>query len=95
MVSNWSATWHQSHIFEDDAAPLVPVGAVVVMKQWFDNTDANPNNPDPDQWVDYGSRTADEMSHFWMAVTHLDDEGYEELVAEREAAAEARRTAAN
>ena len=95
MVSNWSATWHQSHIFEDDAAPLVPVGAVVVMKQWFDNTDANPNNPDPDQWVDYGSRTADEMSHFWMAVTHLDDEGYEELVAEREAATEARRTAAN
>jgi hypothetical protein len=95
MVSNWSATWHQSHIFEDDAAPLVPVGAVVVMKQWFDNTDANPNNPDPDQWVDYGSRTADEMSHFWMAVTHLDDEGYEELVAEREAAADARRTAAS
>ena len=95
MVSNWSATWHQSHIFEDDAAPLVPVGAVVVMKQWFDNTDANPNNPDPDQWVDYGSRTADEMSHFWMAVTHLDEEGYEELVAEREAAADARRTAAN
>ncbi len=95
MVSNWSATWHQSHIFEDHVAPLVPVGAVVVMKQWFDNTSANPNNPDPDQWVDYGSRTADEMSHFWMAVTHLDDEGYEELVAEREAAAEARRTAAN
>ncbi len=95
MVSNWSATWHQSHIFEDHVAPLVPVGAVVVMKQWFDNTSANPNNPDPDQWVDYGSRTADEMSHFWMAVTHLDDEGYEELVAERETAAEARRTAVN
>jgi len=84
VISNWSATWHQSHIFEDDAAPLVPTGAVLIMKQWFDNTSANPNNPDPDQWVDYGQRTADEMSHFWIAVTHLDEEGYEELVEERE-----------
>ena len=84
MISNWSATWHQSHIFEDDAAPLVPTGAVLIMKQWFDNTSNNPNNPDPDQWVDYGQRTADEMSHFWIAVTHLDEEGYEELVEDRE-----------
>jgi hypothetical protein len=83
MVSNWSATWHQSHIYEDDVAPLVPAGAVLIMKQWFDNTDGNPNNPDPDQWVDYGNRTADEMSHFWLGVTHLDEEGYERLVEER------------
>ncbi len=84
MVSNWSAVWHQSHIYEDDVAPLVPAGAVLVMKQWFDNTAGNPNNPDPDQWVDYGSRTADEMSHFWLGVTHLDQEGYDRLVEERE-----------
>ena len=94
MVSNWSAVWHQSHIFEDHVAPLVPTGAVLIMKQWFDNTSANPNNPDPDQWVDYGQRTADEMSHFWIAVTHLDDEGYEKLVAERKAAEDAQRIAA-
>jgi hypothetical protein len=24
------------------------------------------------------------MSHAWIAVTHLDDEGYEKIVAERE-----------
>ena len=93
MVSNWSATWHQSHIFEDHVAPLVPTGAVLIMKQWYDNTAGNPNNPDPDQWVDAGSRTADEMSHFWIAVTHLDDEGYEKLVAEREAAEDEQRIA--
>ena len=94
MVSNWSATWHQSHIYEDDAAPLVPAGAVLIMKQWFDNTDGNPNNPDPDQWVDYGSRTADEMSHFWLGVTHLDEEGYERLLEERKMKEEAERIAA-
>jgi len=85
MVSNWSATWHQSHIYADDVAPLIPAGAVIIQKNWYDNTADNPNNPDPDQWVNYGSRTADEMSHGWMAVTHLDEEGYQRLVAEREA----------
>ncbi len=83
QISNWSATWHHSHLFEPDAAPLVPAGAVMVIKQWYDNTADNPNNPDPDQWVVGGSRTADEMSHAWIAVTHLDDEGYEKLVADR------------
>lgn len=88
MVSNWSAVWHQSHLYEPDVAPLVPTGAVLVFKQWFDNTSANPNNPDPDQYVDYGQRTADEMSHFWLAVTHLDEDGYQRLVEERENKAE-------
>ena len=95
MISNWSATWHQSHLYADDSAPLLPTGAVLVIKQWYDNTEGNPNNPDADQWVDGGSRTADEMSHAWIAVTHLDDEGYEKLVAEREAADEQRIAATN
>jgi glutamate/tyrosine decarboxylase-like PLP-dependent enzyme len=56
---------------------------VLVIKQWYDNTANNPNNPDPDQWVVGGSRTADEMSHAWIAITHLDQEGYDQMVAER------------
>ena len=84
QVSNWSATWHHSHIFAPAAAPLVPAGSVLIMKQWYDNTSDNPNNPDPDQWVVGGSRTGDEMTHNWMAVTHLDDEGYNELIDIRE-----------
>jgi len=95
MISNWSATWHQSHLYEDDVAPLLPTGAVMVIKQWYDNTAGNPNNPDPDQWVDSGSRTADEMSHAWIAVTHLDEEGYEKIVEEREAVEEAQRIASS
>jgi len=83
QISNWSATWHHSHIYQPDVAPLLPAGAVLVLKQWYDNTANNPNNPDPDMWVVGGSRTGDEMTHAWIAVTHLDDEGYEQLVAER------------
>ncbi|MDG2140418.1 MAG: cytochrome c [Gammaproteobacteria bacterium] len=83
QVSKWSATWHHSHIYEPEVAPLVPAGAVLVLKQWYDNTANNPNNPDPDQWVYGGSRTGDEMSHAWLAITHLDEKGYEKLVAQR------------
>jgi len=85
QISEWSAIWHHSHIYEPDVAPLLPTGAVLVIKQWYDNTANNPNNPDPDQWVTWGQRTGDEMSHAWIAVTHLDDETYERLLAEREA----------
>ncbi|MFM1897067.1 MAG: hypothetical protein RLZZ385_2141 [Pseudomonadota bacterium] len=84
QISNWSATWHHSHIYNPDVAPLLPAGAVLVVKQWYDNTADNPNNPDPDQFVVGGSRTADEMAHSWIAITHLDQEGYDQLLAERQ-----------
>lgn len=94
-VSNWTNDWHTSHIYADDVAPLVPKGAVLVITGYYDNTKANRQNPDPDQWVGVGSRTADEMSHAWIAVTHLDDEGYARLVAERESRKKALTTASD
>ena len=84
MVSNWSALWHHSHIYGDDAAPLLDVGDKIILTAWYDNTENNRYNPDPDQWVGIGDRTADEMSHAWIAVTHLDEEGYQQLKAERQ-----------
>ena len=83
-VSDWTNDWHTSHIYAEDAAPLVPAGSVLVITGYYDNTAGNKQNPDPNQWVGRGSRSADEMSHAWIAVTHLDDESYEQLVAERE-----------
>jgi len=82
-VSNWSAGWNHSHTYEDGFQPLVPVGAVIILTGWHDNTADNPWNPDPDQWVTSGQRTGDEMSHAWIAVTHLDEKGYQKLQAER------------
>ena len=83
MVSNWSALWHHSHIYEDDSAPLLEVGDQLIVTGWYDNTENNRYNPDPDQWVGIGDRTADEMSHTWLAVTHLDEEGMEKIKAAR------------
>ena len=82
MVSDFDARWHHSYIYDDDAAPLLPAGTVIVMTGWYENTADNPLT-DPEVWYARGSRTVDEMSHAWIAVTHLDDEGYERLVAER------------
>jgi hypothetical protein len=83
QISKWSATWHHSHLYSPEAAPLIPAGAVIILKQWYDNTAANPNNPDPDMFVMGGSRTGDEMTHAWLAITHLDDEGFEQLKSQR------------
>jgi mono/diheme cytochrome c family protein len=85
MASNWNAGWNLSHIYADGHQPLLPAGAVIILTGWYDNTANNPRNPDPDQWVAMGQRTTDEMSHAWIAVTHLDEEGYQRLVAERQA----------
>ena len=84
MISNWTTWWQHSHLYESDAAPLIPTGGIIMLTHWYDNTKNNPNNPDPEQWVYRGSRTTDEMSHAWIAVTHLDEEGYQALKAERE-----------
>jgi len=84
QASNWNAGWNHSHTYEEGYQPLIPAGATLILTAWYDNTANNPLNPDPDQWVGAGQRTTDEMSHAWIAVTHLDNEGYEELLAERE-----------
>ena len=84
QASNWNAGWNHSHIYADGHQPLVPANAVLILTAWYDNSADNPRNPDPDQWVAMGQRTTDEMSHAWIAITHLDQEGYEELVTERE-----------
>ena len=46
-VSNWTNQWHTSHVYADDAAPLLPVGAVLVLTGYYDNTAKNKGNPDP------------------------------------------------
>jgi hypothetical protein len=83
QASNWSAGWNHSHIYAEGSQPLIPAGAIVILTAWCDNSADNPFNPDPDQWVGMGQRTTDEMSHAWIAVTHLDEEGYEEEMSMR------------
>jgi hypothetical protein len=87
-VGKFNFNWMTNYIYTDDAAPVFPKGTVIHVSAWYDNTRANPNNPDPDQWVGYGDRTVDEMAHAWMNVVYLNDDEYKVLVAERKAKAD-------
>ena len=81
---DWDHGWHTAFLYEDHAMPLLPKGTTIILHSVFDNTAANRYNPDPDQWVAGGRRSADEMSHLRFGITWYEDEEFENLVAERE-----------
>ncbi len=82
-VDKYNHFWQISYEYEDHAAPLLPKGTVLLITTVWDNTADNPVNPDPRQWVVFGQRGVDEMSHVWLGMTYLTDEQFERLSAER------------
>ncbi|HWZ30495.1 MAG TPA: cytochrome c [Bryobacteraceae bacterium] len=80
-VNNFNFNWMNNYIYADDAAPVLPKGTIIKITGWYDNTSANPHNPDPNQWVGFGDRTVDEMSHAWVNVTNITEEDYKEWAA--------------
>jgi hypothetical protein len=82
-VSRFNFNWMNNYIYADDAAPVLPKGTKIRVRAWHDNTTANPNNPDPDQWVGFGDRTIDEMAHAWVNVTTISEEDYREWAAKQ------------
>ena len=82
-VDNYNHFWQISYEYEDNAAPLLPKGTVLLITTIWDNTADNPVNPDPRQWVVFGQRGVDEMSHVWLGMTYLTDEQFERLSAQR------------
>ena len=87
-VNKYNHNWQISYIYDDDARPLLPAGTVLQFTSVFDNTSANPLNPDPNQWVVFGRRGVDEMSHAWVGITYLDEEQYQRAARERAASRE-------
>ena len=81
-VDKFNFNWMTNYIYADDAAPAFPKGTIIHVSAYYDNTKANKNNPDPDQWVGYGDRTVDEMAHAWMNVVYLSDAEYQQWVAD-------------
>ena len=85
-VNNFQFNWHLNYVYADDAAPILPKGTILRFTAWHDNTTANKENPDPNQWVGWGERTVDEMAHAWVNVTYMSDEDYAAEIARRQAA---------
>ena len=82
FVDHFNFNWMTNYIYADDDAPVLPKGTIIHITAWHDNTTANPNNPDPNQWVGYGDRTVDEMAHAWVNVTYITDDDYKEWAAQ-------------
>jgi mono/diheme cytochrome c family protein len=80
-ADNFTFNWMTNYIYADESAPVLPAGTLLEITAQHDNTIANPNNPDPSQWVGWGDRTVDEMAHAWVNITYLPEEEYERLVA--------------
>jgi hypothetical protein len=89
-VNNFNFNWHNSYVYDDEAAPLLPKGTILKFTSWYDNTRANRNNPDPDQWVGFGDRTVDEMGHAWVNITYMSDRDYQTELVRRKTLAAAR-----
>jgi hypothetical protein len=84
-VDHFNFNWHNSYVYADDAAPLLPKGTIIKVTAWHDNTTANKQNPDPNVWVGYGDRTVDEMAHAWVNVTYMGDDDFKSELETRKA----------
>lgn len=58
-VPNYQFNWQKTYDFKE---PLfLPAGTELVFRGTFDNSDMNPNNPDPSQTLSWGEQTWQEM----------------------------------
>ena len=66
-IADWDLNWQAVYTL---ASPLfLPRGSVVSMRFRYDNSSANPRNPnEPPRRVVAGNRSSDEMGHLWIQV---------------------------
>jgi peroxiredoxin len=69
-VPRYDFGWQANYYF---AEPLrVPAGTRIECTAHFDNSDKNPNNPDPRRWVAWGEQTWEEMMIGFVDYAYLD-----------------------
>ncbi len=69
-VPNYQFNWQIRHHIEPK---LVPAGTEIVAIGAFDNSTQNSFNPDPNQAIDWGPQSWDEMFIGYMRWTHVED----------------------
>jgi hypothetical protein len=70
-VPRYDFAWQMRYIL---AEPLrIPAGSKVVCTAHFDNSENNPNNPDPTATVRWGPQTWEEMMIGWMNYYHPEE----------------------
>jgi hypothetical protein len=82
-VSDYQFGWSITYNYADDVSPLLPAGTVIHVTTWHDNSDRNPHNPNPKNWVGSGQRTNDEMGFAWVSLFYLDEADYQQRLEVR------------
>ncbi len=77
--------WMLNYTYEEDVQPLLPAGTNLHLISWYDNSEANRYNPDPNNWIGFGNRSNDEMSHTWMNIFYISEEEFDRRLEERRA----------
>ncbi len=70
-VPKYDFNWQTTYAYKD--FKKLPAGSKVVYTATWDNSAANPNNPDPAQTVRWGEPTTDEMMYGYLSF--IDDSG--------------------
>ena len=72
-IERWDFNWQDQYRY---AAPFwLPAGSAIEMEYVFDNSGANPRNPEhPPRRVEWGWRSADEMADVWIQVMTRSDQ---------------------
>jgi tetratricopeptide (TPR) repeat protein len=66
-IPDWDPNWQSVYRYKEPV--FLPKGTVVSMRYHYDNSAANPRNPNqPPQRVRAGNRATDEMAHLWLQV---------------------------
>ena len=66
-IPNWDPNWQSVYRYKEPM--FLPKGTVVSMRYHYDNSTANPRNPNqPPRRVRGGNQATDEMAHLWLQV---------------------------
>ena len=66
-IPDWDPNWQA--VYRYRAPVFLPKGTVISMRYHYDNSAANPRNPNhPPQRVRGGNQATDEMAHLWLQV---------------------------
>ncbi len=75
--------WVRGYAYADNAQPLLPKGTILHIVGYMNNTETNPNVPDPRNWQGSGNRSVTNMFIDLGMRVKLTDEQFAEEMAER------------
>ncbi len=66
-IPDWDPNWQSAYHYREPV--FLPKGTVISMRYHYDNSTANPRNPNqPPKRVEGGNQATDEMGHLWLQV---------------------------